>query len=62
MVVDALRRKTITVSTMIIKKLRLVEKLYNSNLELLVSSYHFSCNMLVVTNDLLHMIKAKNKK
>jgi len=52
-VTDALRRKRVHVSTMMIKELELIEKLRDMNLGLDMGACHIRCNMLRITNEFL---------
>ena len=56
-VVDALSRKSLHISTMMIKELELVEKFRDLNLEVEFASRSVKLDMLTVTNDLQDQIR-----
>ena len=61
-VADALSRKRVHMSSMMVKELELIEKLRDMNLELQPESDHIRCGMLRVTNDFLGEIKVAQGK
>ena len=58
-VVDALSRKTIQVSALMIKELELVEKFRDLNLCVELAHDHISCGMMTITNDFIEVVKDK---
>jgi len=58
-VVDALSRKRIQMSSLMIREHKLIEDFRNLNLEVSISSNFISCNALVITNEFLKMVKEK---
>jgi len=58
-VVDALRRKRIQMSSLLIKEQELIEDFRNLNLEVYISSNFISCNALVITNEFSKRVKEK---
>ena len=58
-VVDALSRKRIQMSSLMMKEQELIEYFRNLNLEVSISSNFISCNVLVITNEFLKMVKEK---
>ena len=56
-VADALSRKRIHMSCIMIKELELVEKLRDMNLGIKLGSGHIQCSMLKVTNEFLEQIR-----
>jgi len=61
-VADALSRKQVHMSSMMVKELELIEKLRDMNLELQIGSDHIWCGMLRVINNFLDEIKAEQEK
>ena len=61
-IVDALRRKIVHMSTLMMKELELIEKLRDMNLEVQVGSDHIRCGMLKVTNEFLEEIRVEQRK
>jgi len=55
-VVDALSRKRVHMSAMMMKELELIEKLRDMNLGLNMGAVHIRCNMLKITNEFLDEI------
>ena len=55
-VVDALSRKRVHTSTLMVEELELIEKLCDMNLEMQVGSDYIWCGMLKVTNEFLKEI------
>jgi len=58
-VADALSRKSVQVSTMMIEEQKLIEQFRNLNLGVKFHVDHISCSKLIITNDFLGMIKEK---
>jgi len=56
-VADALSRKQVHMSSLMIKKLELIEKLRDMNMGLQLDSDHIKCSMLKVTNTFLEEIR-----
>jgi len=56
-VVDALSRKRVHMSAMMIKELELIEKLQDMNLGLNMGAGHIKCSMLRITNEFLAEIR-----
>jgi len=58
-IADALSRKRIHVSTMMIKELELLERLRDMNLGLDMGESHIWCNMLRITNEFLDEVRVE---
>ena len=58
-VADALSRKKIQMSSLMIKEHELIEDFRNLNLEVSISSNFISCIALVITNEFLKRVKEK---
>jgi len=58
-VADALSRKRIHVSAMMIKNLELIERLRDMNLGLDMGESHIWCNMLKITNEFLDVVRVE---
>jgi len=58
-VADALSRKSVQVSAMMIEEQKLIEQFRDLNLEVKVHVDHISCSKLTITNDFLGLIKKK---
>jgi len=58
-VADALSRKKIQMSSLMIKEHKLIEDFRNLNLEVSILSNFISCNALVITNEFLKRVKEK---
>jgi len=58
-VADALSRKRIQTSSLMIKKQELIEDFRNLNLKVSISSNFISCNALVITNEFLKRVREK---
>ena len=58
-VADALSRKRLHVSTMMIKELELIEKLRDMNLGLHTGTDHIWCSMLRITNEFLDEVQVE---
>jgi len=58
-VVDALSRKKIQMSSLMIRELELIEDFRSMNLDVSMSSNCIRCNTLVITNEFLEKVKEK---
>jgi len=58
-VFDALNRKKIQMSSLMIKERELIKNFRNLNLEISILSNFISCNALVITNEFLKRVKEK---
>jgi len=58
-VVDALSRKRLHMSTLMVKELELIEKLRDMNLGLNMGAGHIRCSMLRITNEFLDEIRVE---
>jgi len=58
-VISALTRKRIQMSSIMIKEQELIEDFRNLNLEISISSNFISCNAFVITNEFLKRLKEK---
>jgi len=58
-VVDALSRKRVHMSTLMVKELEVIEKLCDMNLGLQMGTDHLWCNMLKVTSESLEEIQVE---
>jgi len=58
-VADALSRKKIQISSLMIRELALIEDFRSMNLEVSMSSNCISCNTLVIINEFLEKVKEK---
>jgi len=58
-VANALSKKRVHMSVMMMKELELIEKLQDMNLGLHTSAYHIRCTMLRVTNECLEEIRVE---
>jgi len=56
-VADALSCKRIQMSSLMMKEKELIEDFRNLNLEVSISLNFISCNVLVITNEFLKMVK-----
>jgi len=56
-VADALSRKRVHMSAMMMKELELIEKLQDMNLNLYTGVDHIRCNMLQITNEFLNEVR-----
>ena len=61
-VVDALSRKRVHMSAMMMKELELIEKLRDMNFNLYTSADHIRCNMLQITNEFLDEVRQEQGK
>jgi len=61
-VADALSRKRVHMSAMMMKKLELIEKLRDVNLNLYTGVDHIQCNMLQITNEFLNEVREEQGK
>ncbi|XP_068487134.1 uncharacterized protein [Phaseolus vulgaris] len=58
-VADALSRKKLQISSLMIRELELIEDFRSMNLEVSMSSNCISCNTIVITNEFLEKVKEK---
>jgi len=61
-VVNALSRKRIHVSTMMIRELELIEQLWDMNLGLDMGAGQIRCSMLRITNEFLDEVRVEQGK
>jgi len=61
-VADALSRKRVYVSALMIKELELIEKLRNMNLGLHTGADYICCSMLRITNEFLDEVQLEHGK
>jgi len=61
-VADALSRKRVHMSTMMMKELELIEKLRDMNLNLYTGVDHIRCSMLQITNEFLNEVRQEQGK
>jgi len=61
-VVDALSRKRVHMSVLMVKELELIDELRDMNFEVQVGSDHIRCGMLKVINEFLKEIRVEQGK
>jgi len=60
-VVEALSRKRMHMSALMVKELKLIEKLREMNLGIQLGEDSIRCSVLTLTNDILRMIRDEQK-
>jgi len=61
-VADALSRKRVHMSVMMMKELEIIEKLRDTNLNLYTGVDHIRCSMLQITNEFLNEVSEEQGK